>query len=157
MGNLSCIAVALLVVLAPVANADALYKCVAANGAVSIQSGHCPAATKQVWRRDATPEPALTPEKITANAAHQQQIDADARTLSQLVDAVPENPPPAAEPIVPQAAASTPEPVKDACDLAKDFALSVREKAWLELTEQQQQRLFGWVAQQCKPAPSDQP
>ncbi|KAA2283960.1 hypothetical protein [Arenimonas fontis] len=33
-----------------------LYKCVAADGQVSIQSQSCPPGSRQVWERDATPE-----------------------------------------------------------------------------------------------------
>lgn len=40
-------------------------------------------------------------------------------------------------------------PVNTACESAKLFAHSVEEKIWLGLTQDQTQRLYGWVLDQC--------
>jgi hypothetical protein len=40
-------------------------------------------------------------------------------------------------------------PANTACDSAKAFASSVQEKIWLGLTQDQTQRLYGWVLDQC--------
>jgi hypothetical protein len=41
----------------------------------------------------------------------------------------------------------------NACDSAKAFASSLREKVWLGLTQDQMQRLYGWVMDQCDQQP----
>jgi len=65
-------------------------------------------------------------------------------------------PPPASTPSTialqwhdePETPAGQPAP-NNACDSAKAFASSVREKIWLDLTQEQSQRLYGWVLDQC--------
>jgi len=65
-------------------------------------------------------------------------------------------PPPASTPSTialqwhdePETPAGQPAP-DNACDSAKAFASSVNEKIWLGLTQEQSQRLYGWVLDQC--------
>jgi hypothetical protein len=66
-------------------------------------------------------------------------------------------PPPASTPSTmtlqwhdePETPAGQPSPPNSECDSAKAFASSVREKIWLDLTEEQSQRLYNWVLNQC--------
>ena len=48
----------------------------------------------------------------------------------------------------PEAPAGQPAP-NNACDSAKSFANSVREKIWLNLSQDQMQSLYNWVLNQC--------
>jgi hypothetical protein len=48
----------------------------------------------------------------------------------------------------PETPAAQPAP-NNACDSAKAFASSVREKIWLDLTQDQSQRLYNWVLNEC--------
>ena len=48
----------------------------------------------------------------------------------------------------PETPTGQPPPVNE-CDSAKAFASSVQEKIWLGLTQDQTQRLYNWVLNQC--------
>lgn len=48
----------------------------------------------------------------------------------------------------PEVVPGQPPPVSE-CDSAKAFASSVQEKIWLGLTQDQTQRLYSWVLNQC--------
>ncbi len=148
------------------ASKNLLYKCVDAAGVVSIQSVACPAGSTQVWKRDATPEPALTPEQKAQLEAKNLRDEQNVREQLEIVDRKtrPVAPPvaeataPAPAPAPGDAAPAAGEPPKeaaesDACVAAQTFAGSIRDKAWLGLTEDQVRRLYSWVAEQCK-APS---
>jgi hypothetical protein len=142
-----------LLALAPAAFAGksgALYKCVTAAGVISIQSDACPAGTTQAWRRDATPEPAPTPEQAAQVEAKRQRDQELVRDLSEQLDKKLK--PSAPEP--PPAAAAPPPVPADPCHAAQAFADSVREKEWLGLSDDQVQRLYAWVAEQCKAPPA---
>ena len=60
---------AALLLVSQLAGAEALYKCTDAKGFVSIQSEACPKGSTQVWKREATPDPAPSPEELAARAA----------------------------------------------------------------------------------------
>lgn len=138
---------------APVAAADKaeLFKCVDAAGATSIQSSPCAKGSTQVWRRDATPEAAPTPEQV---AQAQEKRERDQRTVRELSAEVerklkptppkPEEPKPAE---TPAAEATAP----DRCEQAQAFAGQLRDKGWLGLSDEQTRRLYAWVATECQP------
>ncbi len=137
----------------------ALYKCVDKGGVISIQSSACAAGSTQAWRRDATPEAALTPGQLAqadAKRRHDQQV---VRELSEQLDRrmreaaapTPTVEAAAAPPVTaPAASAEAENPDLKACQDAQDFANLVRAKEWLGLSDAQVQRLYGWVARECK-------
>lgn len=145
------------------ASKNLLYKCVDAAGVVSIQSVACPAGWTQAWKRDATPEPALTPEQQAQVEARKLRDEQNVREQLEIVDRKmrPVAPEPVAETAAPapgDAPQAVGEPAReagesDACAAAQAFAGSVRDKSWLGLSEEQVRRLYSWVAEQCK-APS---
>ena len=49
----------------------------------------------------------------------------------------------------PETPAGQPPPPSGACDSAKAFANAVREKIWLNLTQDQMQSLYNWVLNEC--------
>jgi hypothetical protein len=161
------------VLLAPGASAAknaTLYKCVDAAGVTSIQSNPCPAGSTQAWRRDAPTEPAPTPEQTAQADAKRMRDQQAVRELSEIVDkklqvasgvaAAAAAAPPALVPM-PAGTEATPSASSEAaaveaCQKAQAFAASVREQAWLALSEEQVRRVYGWVAEQCKlPAPAN--
>ena len=141
-------------VVSPMAGAEALYKCTDAKGSVSIQSEACSKGSTQVWKREATPDPAPSPEALAARAAlaeaeaariadatrlaqdrrmaAQARIDEDKRLREAVADAV------------------TPPPRKSECTKAHDFNDLARQLAWLELTQLQRERMQRWVIEQCR-------
>ena len=146
------------------ADKNMLYKCVDATGVVSIQSEPCPKGSTQAWKRDATPEPPLTAEQAAQIEAKTRRDQQTVREQLEIVDRKLQPPAPAAvpEPAAKAAdeAASVPgEPAREAvgvdpCEAAQEFAGSVRDKAWLALTEEQTRHLYSWVAEQCKSSPT---
>lgn len=142
-----------LVLVAPAARAEALYKCTDAAGAVSIQSNPCPKGSTQVWKREATPDPEPTPEQLAARAAlaeaeaqraAEQERQAEAARLAEEAEREAE-----AKRLADEAAGIRPER-KSECTLAHDFADAVAAKPWLELGDFQQRRLREWVIEQCR-------
>lgn len=145
---------AALLLAAPIAGAEALYKCTDAQGAVSIQSEPCAKGSTQVWKREATPDPAPSPEELAARAAlaqaeaeriaetarlaEQRRLEAQARVDEdkRLREAV--------------ANAVSPPPRKSECTKAHDFNDLANQLAWLELTQLQRERMQRWVIEQCR-------
>lgn len=127
---------------------DVLYKCVDGKGAVSITSAPCPAGSKQAWKRDANAPPPGTTPSVTTPAAPPPPRNPPARP------AAPAAPPPAPE--APPPPPPVPPPSADPCDHAKDVAAQFRDMPWLELSHDQEQRLLGWVMQQCRQGSSEQ-
>jgi hypothetical protein len=143
-----------LLLASPLAGAEALYKCTDPKGAVSIQSEPCAKGSTQVWKREATPDPAPSPEELAARAAlaqaeaeriaetarlaeqrrlaAQARIDEDKRLREAVANAV------------------TPPPRKSECTKAHDFNDLARQLAWLELTQLQRERMQRWVIEQCR-------
>lgn len=122
---------------------DVLYKCIDGKGAVSIQSTSCPAGSRQAWKRDTAappPMPAATAPRTATGAP-------PARPAGPAQVAAP--PPPA-----PPAEVAAAPPVADPCAHAQDVAAQLRDMPWLELTDEQQHRLLGWLMQQCRPTPA---
>ena len=147
LNRTGCYLAALCAVLAmPAFAADkenALYKCVDKAGVISIQSASCPAGSTQAWRRDMSAQPAAAPEP---SAPPETRRPPPEREPAQAVDTRPSAPPAA-----PSAPARDEEAQAiDDCQAAQEFAGAVREKQWLDLSEEQVRRLYGWVAQQCK-------
>lgn len=148
------ILLAALLVASPLAAAEALYKCSDAKGAVSIQSEPCAKGSTQVWKREATPDPAPSPEELAARAAlaqaeaeriaetarlaeerrlaAQARIDEDKRLREAVANAV------------------TPPPRKSECTKAHDFNDLAQQLAWLELSQLQRERMQRWVVEQCR-------
>ncbi len=131
---------------------NVLYKCVDATGKVSIQSDPCPSGSTLAWRRVAPSEPAPTASQQAQAEARILRDQQTVRELSEVVDkklreATAPAPTDAAAAAVPAGAA----PIAiDPCQEAQAFAISVREKSWLGLTDDQTRRLYTWVAEQCK-------
>lgn len=155
----------LVLLAAPAAFAEKnlLYKCVSVAGVTSIQSVPCPKGSTEAWHRDATPEPPPTPEQVAQAEAKLQRDQREVRELSEIVDKrvkaslEPNAPETQADPAANASAAAAAEQASvDACQSAQAFAGSLREQAWLGLTEEQTRRLYTWVAEQCKaPAKSE--
>jgi hypothetical protein len=55
-----------------------------------------------------------------------------------------------------QPASPAPPSAPDPCDHAKDLAAQLREMSWLELSNDQQQHLLGWVIEQCRQGSPEQ-
>ena len=139
--------------LAPAARAEALYKCTGEKGAVSIQSDPCPKGMTQVWKRDATPDPAPTPEELAARAAlaeaealraAEQARAAEAARLAREAEAAEQARLRAAE-----AAGQVPVRKSD-CTIAHDFQDAALALDWLDLTQTQRERIRSWVIAQCR-------
>lgn len=140
--------------------ASSLYRCVGADGSESIQSQACPKGSKQVWKRDATPQAEPTPEQVASQQARREREAADARELARLagtlrVDAPPPAAPPPTPAPAPVPAVETAEMPKGPCRRAHEFSDAVRDKAWLEMRDDQLRRLDDWVAGQCRPPPEE--
>ena len=136
---------------AQAAEKNMLFKCVDAAGATSIQSGPCAKGSTEVWRRDPNAVPPPTPEQQAQAEAKRMHDQQTVRELSEQVERrlapKPEAAPPAPEKKAEAAAADPP----DRCAQAQDFAAQLREKQWLDLSEDQVRRLYAWVTEQCKP------
>lgn len=140
---------ALLIAPSAMAAKNLLFKCVSAAGVTSIQSVPCPAGSTEAWRREAMPEPPPTPEQVAEAEAKNRRDREIAREQAEMLEKKLR--PPAPESVAPAAPAGAEQASVDACQAAHDFATSVREKAWLALSEEQTQRLLTWVLEQCKP------
>lgn len=144
----------LLLAAAPAAAADKaeLFKCVDGAGVTSIQSAPCAKGSTQVWRRDATPEPAPTPEQAAQAQARRERDQRAVRELSEEVERKlkPPAPKPPPREDAPVADAATPD-APDRCEQAQEFAAQLREKSWLDLSDDQVRRLYAWVGTQCQP------
>jgi hypothetical protein len=144
-----------LLVLAPTtasaAEKSELFKCVDAAGVTSIQSEPCAKGSTVVWRRDATPEPEPTPDQAALAEAKRLRDMQTVRELSEIVERRSRPQPP--EPV--EEAKPKPAEAKPltACESAMEFSASVRDKQWLALTDDQMQRIYRWVAEQCKVTP----
>jgi hypothetical protein len=108
-----------------------------------------------VWKRDTAPEPPPTPEQAAAAQARAEALAEErARREAQAQaerEAAASQPPPVAAPPPPPPASP------DKCDEAKAFAARLRTMTWLGLDDAQQQRLYGYVIQQCAAAATDAP
>ncbi len=146
MGWLSCVPTS-----AVAAERSELFKCVDAAGVTSIQSKPCAKDSTVVWRRDATPEPKPTPDQTALAEAKRLRDMQTVRELSEIVErrSRPQPPEPVEE-AQPKAAEAKP---LSACESAMEFSGSVRDKQWLALTDDQMQRIYRWVAEQCKVTP----
>lgn len=128
-----------------------LFKCVDAASVTSIQSEPCAKGSTVVWRRDATPEPKPTPDQAALAEAKRLRDMQTVRELSEIVErrSRPQPPEPMEE-AKPKAAEAKP---LTACESAMEFSGSVRDKQWLALSDDQMQRIYRWVAEQCKATP----
>ena len=131
---------------------NVLYKCVDANGKVSILSNACPAGSTTAWRRAAPTEPAPTPSQ---QAQAEAKIMRDQQTVRELSAVVDKKLKESTAPLKPSQdlaqVSAAPSPIAiDPCQVAQAFANSVREKSWIGLTDDQNRRIYGWVAEQCK-------
>ena len=142
----------LLPALAGAADKSALFKCVDAAGVTSIQSDACAQGSTQVWRRAATPEPRPTPDQAAQAEAKRLRDQQTVRELSEIVER--RSRPQPAEPVLEEK--PKPEAAKPltACESAQEFSGLVRDKQWLGLTDEQLQRIYRWVAEQCKATPA---
>ena len=141
----------LLPVSVSAADKSALFKCVDPTGVTSIQSEPCPKGSTQAWRRDASPERPPTPDQAAQAEAKRLRDQQTVRELSEIVERRSRPAPP--EPVLeekPKVEAAKPP---TACEAAQEFSASVRDKQWLALTDEQMQRIFRWVTEQCKLTP----
>lgn len=144
--------VPLLALTAPALAGD-LYKCEGDKGAVTISSSPCPPGTKQVWRRDATPDTALTPEQEAQAEQRRIRDRDDARALSLMAGTSKLEPAPAPTPAPAPAAQAEPEAapaIEGPCRKAHALADGIRANPWLEMRDDQMRRLDAWVAAQCR-------
>lgn len=155
-GSLALRALALVLAFAGAASVQAqgnvLYKCVDANGKVSIQSDACSAGSTTAWRRAAPSEPQLTASQQAQAEAKILRDQQTVRELSEVVDKKLKESTSQARPTTDAGEVSAvPAPIAiDPCQVAQAFANSVREKSWIGLTDDQNRRIYGWVAEQCK-------
>jgi len=141
--------------LAPLpAAAEMLYKCVDPAGLTIIQQEPCKKPATQVWARDSSPEPPPTPEQIAAAEARaraqaEERARAEAQARQRAADEAREQ-----AGLAPQAGTDLPPPPPPVdstqCAEGKRFVAKLRAMPFLELTPAQMQRLYGWLAQQCK-------
>ncbi|MFY2763471.1 DUF4124 domain-containing protein [Arenimonas sp. MALMAid1274] len=142
----------LLLAAAPAA-AESLYKCTDDKGAVSIQSEPCPRGSTQVWKRDASPDPAPDPEVLAQRAALAQAEAEQAAQAARLAEEVrlAEQARREAEALALAAAEAPSIPArKSDCTLAHDFSDAAEAKPWLDLTQAQREAIKRWVVEQCR-------
>jgi hypothetical protein len=122
-----------------------LYKCSGPKkDAISIQSEPCPNASKQIWMREATPEPPPTSEQLRARETKRRQDADDARALSRLAGtATTSN-------RVLYRQASTKDAARLRCDRAKQEAMAIRDRDWRNMNVDRLRRLDAWVEAECK-------
>lgn len=125
-----------------------LFKCVDAAGVTSIQSEPCAQGSTVVWRRSATPEPKPTPDQAAQVEAKRLRDMQTVRELSEIVERRSRPQPP--ELSAGEKPAATEAKPLTACESAMEFSASVRDKQWLALSDDQMQRIYRWVAEQCK-------
>ena len=142
----------LLPVVAGAADRSALFKCIDAAGVTSIQSDACAKGSTQVWRRDATPEPLPTADQAAQAEAKRLRDQQTVRELSEIVERRSRPRPP--EPVMEEKPKLQEAKTLTACDSAQEFSASVRDKQWLALSDEQMQRIYRWVAEQCKATPA---
>ncbi len=128
-----------------------LFKCVDAAGVTSIQSEPCARGSTVVWRRNATPEPRPTPDQTALAEAKRLRDMQTVRELSEIVERRSRPQPP--EPVEEAKAKAAEAKPLTACESAMEFSGSVRDKQWLALSDDQMQRIYRWVAEQCKVTP----
>lgn len=145
--NLRPLLLSVLLASAPLVHAGELYKCEGEKGAITISSEKCPPGSKQIWKRDATPDAPLTPEQQAQDAAKRAEDRENARALS--IMAGTSAPPPTAPP--PAASASVPAApvIEGPCRKAHALADGIRANPWLDMRDDQMRRLDAWVAAQC--------
>jgi len=133
------------------ADKSELFKCVDAAGVTSIQSEPCAKGSTVVWRRDATPEPKPTADQAALAEAKRLRDMQTVRELSEIVERRSRPQPP--EPVEEEKPKTAEAKPLTACESAMEFSASVRDKQWLALTDDQMQRIYRWVAEQCKVTP----
>ena len=138
----------LLAAFAPPAAAESLYKCTGPKGEVSIQSEPCPKGSTQVWKREATPDPAPSAEELAARAALAEAQALEAAEAARLAElqVQAEQARVAREA---QAEEGDKQRTKSECTKAHEFQEAALAKDFLRLTEAQQAELRAWVVAQC--------
>lgn len=142
----------LLPAAASAADKSSLFKCVDAAGVISIQSEACAKDSTQVWRRDAKAEPPPTADQAAQAEAKRLRDQQTVRELSEIVERRSRPQPP--EPVLEEKPKAEATKALTACESAQEFSGSIRDKQWLALTDEQMQRIFRWVAEQCKATPA---
>jgi len=128
------------------AQAAALYKCAdPKKGAVSIQSEACPAGSKQIWVRDVTSEAPPTSEQLRAREEKRRKDSEDARALSRLAGT--DN---STRTVVYQNNSNA-NNAKLRCDSAREYAQTIRDRDWRNLTIDRLRQLDAWVESECRP------
>lgn len=142
----------LVLLLAPAAQAESLYKCTGEKGAVSIQSEPCPKGMTQVWKRETAPDPEPTPEQQAAQAAAAEAEAARAAESARLANLERLAERLEREEQARRAAAAPAErpATKSECTLAHEFQDAASDKPWLELTQSQRERIRSWVIRTCR-------
>lgn len=136
----------LLLLAASQANASALYKCEGPkSGEISIQSDPCPAGSKQIWKRDGTPEPEPSSEQLQARELQRQKNAEAARTLSRMAGTDGGGNRSAA-----RGSKSKVNPAAKRCTTAKQQAKVIRDRDWKKLTVERLRQLDTWVDAECQ-------
>lgn len=139
---------------AQAADKNLLFKCQGADGTISIQSGPCAKGSTEVWRRDATAEPPPTPEQRAQADAKRLRDQQTVRELSEEVERKLKPKPEPEASAAPDRKTVDVSAAPDRCEQAQEFAGKLRDKQWLDLSEDQTRRVYAWVAEQCKPVPA---
>ena len=152
---------------------EVLHKCVDGKGVTSIQAKPCAKGSKEVWARAAQTEPKPTAADLAATRERQARAQEEVRVQSEVLQRqlqAPVAPAPPASPTPGSHLAGATNPVEgsqlapkqveeppmpqavaiDGCGSAQAFAAAVREKTWMGLTDDQLQRVYGWVSDQCR-------
>jgi len=138
----------LLLFAASNANASALYKCEGPkSGDISIQSDPCPAGSKQIWKRDGTPEPEPSTEQLQAREQQRQKDAEAARTLSRMAGTDG-----GGNRAVMRGSNGKTNAAAKRCTTAKQQAKVIRDRDWKKLTVERLRQLDAWVDAQCRDA-----
>lgn len=142
---------ALLLATTP-AQAEELYKCTDAKGAVSIQSDPCPKGSTEVWKRDAAPDPAPSADELAARAAIAQAEAERAAEAARLAEQrrLAERERRLEELLAREAAPAGPPPRRSSCTIAHDFSDTAKTVPRLDLNQAQRELIQRWVEDQCR-------
>lgn len=112
-------------------SAQTLYKCVAGNDEVTIQSNPCPASSRTEWERP------VDPNLQRGNVPVRQPAASAPRPVPQQRVTYPSGP-------------SATELRNRRCNHARQTAASERDRNWRTITFERRRQLDNWVREQCR-------
>lgn len=113
------------------AHAQTVYKCVARNGEVTIQSQPCPAGSRTDWERP------VDPNLQRGNVPVRQPVASAPRPVQQPGVAYPR-------------AQSAAELKSSRCNHARRTAAAERDRNWRTITFDRRRQLDNWVRGECR-------